>query len=122
MGNLPKSQYLSIEEAAKYLSVSTKTLRRWEASGVLSPVRTKGGHRRYTQSDLTGIKDKEQKKPRKIYVKHLVKKTVINNLPIIPKVLITEPIELYQPFILHPHQKRSLKALIFSFFSFLIWI
>ncbi len=58
MGNLPKTKYFSIEDAAKFLQVSTKTLRRWEAAGVLSPVRTKGGHRRYTQTDLMQLKEK----------------------------------------------------------------
>ncbi len=43
---------LSIQEAAKKLKVSTKTLRRWENKGVLTPIRTEGGHRRYTQAQI----------------------------------------------------------------------
>ncbi len=55
MSKLPKilqKDYLTIQEAAKFLKVSTKTLRRWEDAGRLSPIRTSGGHRRYISSQL----------------------------------------------------------------------
>src|SRR6266404_5310888 len=55
MNNTPV-QLLTIHEAARYLKVSTKTLRRWDAAGVISPVRTAGGHRRYDVSDLNNLK------------------------------------------------------------------
>ena len=42
----------SVSKAANFLGVSTKTMRRWETSGRLNPKRTKGGHRRYRQTDL----------------------------------------------------------------------
>src|SRR3972149_1966907 len=51
-------KYLSINEAASYLKVSEKTLRRWEKRGLLSPARTSGGHRRYLLSTITSIKQK----------------------------------------------------------------
>ncbi len=38
---------ITIQEAARKLSVSEKTLRRWEKSGLISSIRTAGGHRRY---------------------------------------------------------------------------
>ena len=38
--------YLSISEAAEYLSVCTKTLRRWDKAGKLACSRTPGGHHR----------------------------------------------------------------------------
>ncbi|WP_370663540.1 recombinase family protein [Massilia aurea] len=38
--------------AAQALGVSTSTLRRWEASGRLTPARTEGGQRRYDLSAL----------------------------------------------------------------------
>ena len=38
--------YLTISEAAEYLSVCTKTLRRWDSAGKLNCFRTPGGHRR----------------------------------------------------------------------------
>ncbi len=47
---------LSIHEAAEYLGVATKTLRRWEESGVLLAQRTEGGHRRYDVKDLQAFK------------------------------------------------------------------
>ena len=43
---------LSIQDAAKLLNVSTKTLRRWEKSGKLVPQRTEGNHRRYPKSQI----------------------------------------------------------------------
>ena len=42
----------NISEAAKYLSVSASTLRRWEREGKLIPERTQGGQRRYPLSLL----------------------------------------------------------------------
>jgi len=43
-------------QAAKYLKVSEKTLRRWEKNGRISPIRTRGGHRRYTVDQLRSAK------------------------------------------------------------------
>ena len=42
----------SIKEAAEVLGVSVSTLRRWEKEGKVSSSKTKGGHRRYSMSDL----------------------------------------------------------------------
>jgi len=63
MKNLPNSkQILSIDEAAKYLGVSSKTLRRWESAGKLIPERTEGGHRRYSADKLLFFKTTKRKK------------------------------------------------------------
>ncbi len=43
---------ISIKEAANLLSVSTKTLRRWDDEGILKSIKTHGGHRRYSQDDI----------------------------------------------------------------------
>ena len=43
---------LSIGEAAEWLGVSPMTLRRWEASGKLTPERTAGNQRRYRLSQI----------------------------------------------------------------------
>ncbi|AEC03036.1 IS607 family transposase [Parasphaerochaeta coccoides] len=43
---------VGIGVAAKALGVSVTTLRRWEAAGKLTPVRTTSGHRRYDLSKL----------------------------------------------------------------------
>ncbi|HLE49108.1 MAG TPA: MerR family DNA-binding transcriptional regulator, partial [Patescibacteria group bacterium] len=56
MNTLPNQNILSIKEASSYLKVSPKTLRRWEKSGKLIPLRTEGGHRRYDLSKLEMIK------------------------------------------------------------------
>jgi excisionase family DNA binding protein len=42
------SPLLTAREAAAYLRVSLSTLYRMELSGKLTPLRTPGGHRRYT--------------------------------------------------------------------------
>lgn len=46
------SKYLTISQAAKLKGVSTNTLRRWEAEGILIPVRTAGNQRRYLLSQI----------------------------------------------------------------------
>ena len=44
------SKFVTITEAAEALGVTATTLRRWEVSGKLEPVRTEGGARRYDMS------------------------------------------------------------------------
>jgi hypothetical protein len=46
------SMLLRISEAAIRLGVCVKTLRRWEAAGILQPRRTVGSHRRYDPDAL----------------------------------------------------------------------
>ena len=46
------SKLVSISVAATALGVSTSTLRRWEATGRLTPARTEGGQRRYDLAAL----------------------------------------------------------------------
>ncbi len=46
------NKYVSITSAAEALGVSASTLRRWEASGKITPDRTKGGQRRYDLGKL----------------------------------------------------------------------
>lgn len=53
----------SYAEVAQKLNVTKWTLRRWDASGKLPAIRTKGGHRRYKQQDINdflGIKVEQQ--------------------------------------------------------------
>ena len=46
---------LNITEASKLIAVSTKTLRRWEKEGKITPYKTPGGHRRYDKEDVLKI-------------------------------------------------------------------
>ena len=48
--NSPEKKYIlfTAREAAEYLRVSLSTLNRMERRGLLNPLRTPGGHRRYT--------------------------------------------------------------------------
>lgn len=50
---------MSIKEASEYLHVAQGTLRRWEQEGLLTPTRTTGGHRRYSEDDLLSILSKK---------------------------------------------------------------
>ena len=47
-----EAKFLTIAQAADFLKVSPDTLRRWEEKGLVTPIRTKGGSRRYTLLDL----------------------------------------------------------------------
>jgi len=46
---------ITIKRAAELLGVTTKTLRNWDAAGKLCPIRTLGGHRRYSLLDIEKI-------------------------------------------------------------------
>ncbi len=50
------SNLLTVSQAAELLGVSTKTIRRWETEGRIKSIRTEGGHRRFTVTDLIGNK------------------------------------------------------------------
>ena len=47
-----ESKMLNITQASEYLNVSDDTLRLWDKSGKLKPLKTVGGHRRYRVEDL----------------------------------------------------------------------
>ena len=57
-----EATFLTITQAAKFLKVSPDTLRRWEAKGIVTPQRTKGGSRRYTLLDLKIAKLNKRKR------------------------------------------------------------
>ncbi|MHA2331340.1 MAG: IS607 family transposase, partial [Candidatus Hodarchaeales archaeon] len=61
---------MRISEAARYLSVCTKTIRRWDAAGKLSCFRTPGGHRRIAIMEIQRLLGKNMPES-------LVKKTAI---------------------------------------------
>lgn len=57
-----KANFLTIAQASKFLQVSPDTLRRWEEKGMVAPIRTRGGSRRYTLLDLKIAKLKRKVK------------------------------------------------------------
>jgi len=66
------NKFLSIQEAAKCLGVSSQTLRRWERKKKISPShRTQGGQRRYAMSDLQpfALDDKPSDRPTVAYAR-----------------------------------------------------
>ena len=52
---MEQKHLLTASEASEYLHVAPVTLRRWEQAGVITPLRTHGGHRRYRQEDLDTV-------------------------------------------------------------------
>jgi len=52
---------LSLEEAANRLNVCKLTLRTWDNEKKLPAVKTKGGHRRYRESDILKFQGHEKK-------------------------------------------------------------
>jgi len=46
---------VTIKQAADLLGVTTKTLRNGDAAGKLCPIRTLGGHRRYSILDIEDV-------------------------------------------------------------------
>lgn len=60
-----ETKLLTTVEVAQRLSVTKWTLRRWDDSGKLPAIRTKGGHRRCRESDINnylGIKVEQQQR------------------------------------------------------------
>ena len=88
------AQSLSIKDAAAFLKVSEKTLRRWEEKNILVPERTTGKHRRYTLEVIS--KFKKNKKQIVSQVKKLnqtlpVFSSLEDSKPPITVNLISEP-------------------------------
>jgi predicted site-specific integrase-resolvase len=51
---------LKISEVSKKLGVTIESLREWEREGFIKPIRTPGGHRRYSEEDILKITKKEK--------------------------------------------------------------
>ena len=49
------NKLISISDAARQLGVTKRTLQNWDDSGKLEALRTKGGHRRYRQSEISEL-------------------------------------------------------------------
>jgi len=46
------TEFLSTSQFAKTVGVSTRTVERWVANGKIQPMRTPGGHSRFTAKDI----------------------------------------------------------------------
>jgi excisionase family DNA binding protein len=51
----PDTRLLTPAEVAAMLRVDPKTVTRWARGGKLSSIRTPGGHRRYSESEVRGF-------------------------------------------------------------------
>jgi len=54
---MAQNELLTISKAAKYLSISVMTLRRWDSSDKLPALKSAGGHRYYQLETLARFKD-----------------------------------------------------------------
>jgi DNA-binding transcriptional MerR regulator len=55
------NKYINIKKASLFIGVDITTLRRWDTNKKLVPVRTPGGHRRYTEKQLIEFMEKDDK-------------------------------------------------------------
>src|SRR3989344_5207839 len=94
MPKLPDNKNLSIRDASELLSVSEKTLRRWEESRKLIPERTSGGHRRYSLEAINQYKNSLHDK--KIYA---TKKPLVYSIPAKKIRRLSPAPKPYQPFV-----------------------
>ena len=69
-------RYIKIAQAAQRLEVSTKTLRRWEESGILVPKRTPAGQRVYLNSQIESFVRPQKQSGRKKLSGVSIKKAV----------------------------------------------
>lgn len=53
---------LTISQASKLLHVSQRTLRNWEKDGKISSIKTVGGHRRYSMTELNKFLDLKEER------------------------------------------------------------
>jgi excisionase family DNA binding protein len=51
----PENRLLTPAEVAAMLRVDPKTVTRWARGGKLSSIRTPGGHRRYSETEVRGF-------------------------------------------------------------------
>jgi excisionase family DNA binding protein len=64
---MSKERYLRPEQAAKILNVNNRTLQLWNNSGKIKCTRTKGGHRRFLESEIIAqISNPQEREKRKI--------------------------------------------------------
>jgi excisionase family DNA binding protein len=50
---------LTPREVAEIFGVRTTTIARWSREGRLTPIRTPGGHRRYTRAEICAVLDQD---------------------------------------------------------------
>ena len=55
------AEYLSSGKVAEILGVSQDTIRRWDRAGYIKSIKTEGGHRRYSISDIEAYMCKDKK-------------------------------------------------------------
>ncbi|MEW6065037.1 MAG: MerR family DNA-binding transcriptional regulator, partial [Bacillota bacterium] len=51
-------KYLTAKEVKKLYNLHISTLHRWSREGIIHPIKTAGGHRRYDESELLAVMGK----------------------------------------------------------------
>lgn len=49
------NKYLTAKEVKEKYNIHITTLHRWSKEGIISPIRTPGGHRRYSENELSSL-------------------------------------------------------------------
>jgi len=82
------NEYLTISQLSSRLKVSTPTLRYWEKEfpGILVPLRTKGGQRRYTTEHIAIIEEIHTLKKAGLRLAEIKQKLRSGNGPTLPDV------------------------------------
>lgn len=90
---------LTIGKAAKHIGVSIDTLRRWEKRGVVTALRSPGGHRYFLKKDLENLFDQKytraaptKRTPAEKLESEAKLEETKEDLPIEEKVEVSEPV------------------------------
>lgn len=59
----PEARLLTPAEVAALFRVDPKTVTRWAQQGKLRPIRTLGGHRRYSEAEIQAFLESSQRIP-----------------------------------------------------------
>ena len=62
MPSIPEGKLLSPGAVAKLFGVDPRTVTRWVDKGLLTPILTPGGHRRYRYLDIMALRDSLQQR------------------------------------------------------------
>src|SRR6266568_1367740 len=89
-----KQDLYTIQEVSSLLGVSPKTLRRWEQTGIIKPIRTAGNQRRYRLEDVKKLQRRQslQKVKQEVRKEVATSRLQVNNiLPSEPQIILPIP-------------------------------
>ena len=108
-----QEQIFSIQQVSSRLNIPKATLRFWEKEldGIIVPIRTQGGQRRYTVEHISIIKDIVNLKKRKMRLTEIKRK--ISNI----KKFQNDNSNFDKVDLLADHVAEIVRAVVYSFFE-----